>query len=67
MMDKEFYNEASANKLDWNPTWFGENHFDENLTKAIQKWQRKSNIKADGLCGPSTYRRIWTERQSNID
>jgi hypothetical protein len=65
-MDKDFYNESSALKLGWNPMWFAENHFDDNLVKAIQKWQRKHNIKADGLCGPSTYRRIWTERQVEI-
>jgi hypothetical protein len=65
-MDKDFYNESSASKLGWSPTWFGENHFDERLVDAIKKWQRKNNIKADGLCGPSTYRRIWTERQVEI-
>jgi len=66
MMDKDFYNEASASKLGWIPTWFGENHFDERLIKAIMKWQRKNGLKADGLCGPGTYRRIWTHRQVEI-
>ena len=65
-MDKDFYNEASANKLGWDPTWFGENHFDEKLVKAIQKWQRQHNTKDAGLCGPGTYRRIWTQRQDEI-
>ena len=66
IMDKDFYNESSAAKLGWDPTWFGENHFDDRLVKAIIKWQRKNKIKADGLCGPGTYRRVWTERQVNI-
>jgi hypothetical protein len=65
-MDKDFYNEASATKLGWTPTWFGENHFDARLVRAIMKWQRKHSIKADGLCGPGTYRRIWTQRQVEI-
>lgn len=65
-MDKDFYNEASAGKLGWTPAWFGEEYFDDDLVKAIQRWQRKNKIKADGLCGPSTYRRVWTERQVDI-
>ena len=35
MIDKNFYNEASASKLGWDPTWFGEKHFDDDLIKAI--------------------------------
>jgi len=65
-MDKNFYNEASAVKLGWDPTWFGEKYFDEDLVKAVQKWQRKYSIKSDGLVGPMTHRRVWTERQSRI-
>ena len=26
-MDKNFYNEASAKKLGWEPSWFGEKYF----------------------------------------
>tara|TARA_R110000824_G_scaffold69826_6_gene179722 strand:+ start:465 stop:1379 length:915 start_codon:yes stop_codon:yes gene_type:complete len=62
-MDKNFYNEASAKKLGWEPHWFGEKYFDDKLTRAIKKWQRIHNISADGCCGPLTYRRLWTERQ----
>ena len=65
-MDKVFYNKSSADSLGWTPEWFGVSHFDEDLVKAIRKWQKENNIKADGLCGPSTYRRIWTERESEI-
>ena len=28
-MDKHFYNEASAKKLGWEPSWFGEKYFDD--------------------------------------
>tara|TARA_Y100000592_G_scaffold100924_1_gene183756 strand:- start:2928 stop:3839 length:912 start_codon:yes stop_codon:yes gene_type:complete len=62
-MDKNFYNEASAKKLGWEPSWFGEKYFDDKLTRAIKKWQRIRGITADGLCGPMTFRRLWTERQ----
>ena len=27
-MDKNFYNEASAAKLGWDPSWFSEKYFD---------------------------------------
>ncbi len=66
-MDKNFYNEASAKKLGWEPSWFGEKHFDDKLVRAIKKWQRARQLAADGMCGPSTFRRLWTERQSEID
>ena len=66
-IDKNFYNESSAKNLGWDPTWFGEKHYDDQLTRAIKKWQRERGLTADGLCGPATFRRIWTERQSNID
>ena len=66
-IDRNFYNESSAANLGWDPTWFGEKYYDDQLTRAIKKWQRERGLKADGLCGPMTFRRIWTERQSNID
>ena len=66
-MDKNFYNEASANKLGWEPHWFGEKYYDDKLVRAIKKWQTQKKIKADGLCGPATFRRLWTERQAKID
>ena len=66
-MDKNFYNEASAAKLGWEPSWFGERFFDDKLTRAIKKWQRARGLVADGLCGPMTFRRLWTDRQQDID
>jgi len=65
-IDKNFYNEASAKNLGWDPTWFGERYFDEKLTRAIKKWQRLRHLPVDGLCGPTTFRRLWTERQAPI-
>lgn len=66
-MDKLFYNQASQAKLDWDPSWFGHRSNDEELIKHVKKWQKKNGLTADGLVGPMTYRRIWTERQSSID
>ena len=65
-MDKVFYNQASAAKLAWAPDWFGESEFDDDLTDAIAKWQKNNGLKPDGLCGPNTHRRIYTERESQI-
>lgn len=65
-MDKAFYNQASASKLGWNPSWFGEEHNDESLVKAVKLWQKDHGITADGLVGPMTYRRAWTERAAEI-
>tara|TARA_Y100000296_G_C5155210_1_gene248640 strand:+ start:80 stop:988 length:909 start_codon:yes stop_codon:yes gene_type:complete len=66
-MDKDFYNEASAKKLGWEPGWFGEKYFDDKLVRAIKKWQKDRELTADGLCGSMTFRRLWTERQAEID
>jgi len=66
-MDKNFYNGSSSKNLGWSPTWFGERYFDDKLVRAIKKWQKIRGLIADGLCGPSTFRRLWTERQTNID
>ena len=66
-MDKNFYNESSAAKLGWDPSWFGEKYFDDKLVRAIKKWQKENKLSADGLCGPTTFRRLWTERQADID
>jgi hypothetical protein len=65
-MDKVFYNKSSADSLGWDPSWFGADEHDDDLVKAIKKWQRTHGLTADGLCGPATYRRIWTEREHDI-
>lgn len=66
-MDKVFYNKSSADSLGWEPSWFGALHHDDDLVKAIRKWQKDHGLTADGMCGPTTYRRIWTEREADID
>ena len=66
-MDKVFYNEGSAAKLGWEPDWFGAKEFDEELVKKITQFQKSIGLKSDGLCGPTTFRRIWTERERDIE
>jgi len=65
-MDKDFYNKSSSDSLGWKPSWFGCEEFDFNLVKAVQKWQKAHGLTGDGLVGPMTYRRIWTEREVSI-
>ena len=65
-IDKVFYNKSSSDSLGWTPEWFNVKYHDEKLVSAIRKWQKVRGLTADGLCGPATYRRIWTERESEI-
>lgn len=65
-MDKIFYNESSSLKLGWKPDWFGVDNFDEDLIEAIKEFQKDFNLSPDGMCGPTTYRRLYTDRQSRI-
>jgi hypothetical protein len=65
-IDKIFYNEASSARLGWEPSWFGAKEFDDKLISSIIKWQKKNQLLGDGLVGPMTYRRIWTEREAEI-
>ena len=65
-MDKVFYNKSSQDSLGWSPSWFGCEYNDDLLIVAIKKWQKGKGLKADGLLGPVSYRRIWTEREAEI-
>jgi hypothetical protein len=66
-MDKDFYNASSSSKLGWTPQDFGCDDFDDQLVKAIKKFQKSVGIKADGLCGPGTYRRLIAKKESEAD
>ena len=67
MDSKIKYNLNLSRRYGWKPNWFGADDFDENLVKKIMEFQQSLGITADGLCGPSTYRRIFTDREANID
>ena len=64
MEDKIFYNEASAKSLGWEPSWLGARNFDEALIRKIRAFQREHGLKADGLLGPSTFRRLEAQREA---
>ena len=67
-VDKNFYNEASSSKLGWQPDWFIQDHtrFDNRLQNAIKTFQRKHRIKPDGMCGPTTYRRLVSSMENHL-
>tara|TARA_Y100001973_G_C5207136_1_gene342384 strand:+ start:2880 stop:3728 length:849 start_codon:yes stop_codon:yes gene_type:complete len=58
------YNERSAKKWGWDPSWFGAAGFGPELKDKIKAFQQEHDLDVDGLCGPSTYRRKFTERLS---
>ena len=64
MQDKIFYNEASAKSLGWEPSWLGAKEFDDSLIRKIRAFQRENGLKADGLLGPSSYRRLVAQREA---
>ena len=57
IVDKIFYNEASAEKMNWEPSWFGVEDNDEELIEAVKAFQLEHDLQADGLVGPATFRR----------
>ncbi len=65
--EKIFYNEGTAARFGWFPSWFGVKHFDSELIRQIRRWQKKHKLKADGLVGPKTFRRIYTEKEAEKD
>lgn len=65
--DKVFYNQGSAAKLGWDPSWFGTEEFDEVLIDKIKEFQREYELSSDGLCGPITYRRARTAREAAFE
>jgi hypothetical protein len=58
------YNQRSANELGWTPAWFGAKAFDTDLIKKIVAFQKAHKLTPDGLCGPTTYRHIFTAREA---
>jgi len=64
---KIFYNQGSASKLGWEPSWFNADAFDEDLIEKIQKFQEEYDLSADGLCGPLTYARVRTAREAAFE
>lgn len=61
------YNMDSSKKYGWTPEWFGADSFDINLIAKIIEFQEELGIEADGLVGPSTYRRVEAHLLSEED
>ncbi len=61
------YNEDTSKKYGWEPSWFGANNFGPELDQKVIKFQKELGITADGLVGPSTFRRVFSHREANID
>jgi hypothetical protein len=62
--DKDFYNEASAQKLGWVPQWFGAKEFGDELITKVKEFQNEHGLSSDGLVGPITFRRVYTELEA---
>jgi len=67
VIDKRFYNEASAAKLGWELSWFCAEDFDETLEENVKDFQRQHDLVPDGLVGPKTFRRIFTEMEAKLE
>ena len=66
-MGANTYNKRQAEHYGWTPAWFGAQGFGDELTDAVEEFQRENGLNVDGYAGPSTYRRLWTQRQSEGD
>jgi hypothetical protein len=62
---KNRYNKKSAKKYGWEPSWFKADGFDNKLTENIKEFQERHGLKQDGLCGPTTFRRITLQREGS--
>jgi hypothetical protein len=60
------YNRGKAEQYGWDPSWFGCASFDQILIDEIKKYQSSMGLKADGMCGEGTFRRIYNERTSDL-
>ena len=59
------YNKRSSKKLGWTPKWFSVDAFGEGLQLAIKDFQDDyPDLRVDGMCGPSTFRRLKLERDA---
>ena len=67
MKKKIEYNIDSSRKYGWKPDWFGAKDFDADLVTKVMDFQSSFGLTPDGMVGPMTYRRAFTDRQANID
>ena len=56
------YNKKSARKYGWDLSWFNASNHEEALVN-IREFQKRNDLKPDGMVGPMTFRRVFTERE----
>lgn len=58
------YNKKSSKKLGWHPSWLDAHltKFDSELIDVVKWFQVKHDLKADGMVGPTTFRRLLSTR-----
>ena len=61
------YNIGTSEKLGWKPEWFGCSDFNEELIDAIKDFQKEMGISQDGMCGPGTFRRKFSQRAGELE
>ena len=66
---KRHYNKKSAKKHGWQPSWFASflSDFNEELQNAIIKFQVEYDLVPDGLVGPMTFRRLFTNHETKLE
>jgi len=60
------YNLAESRRNGWNASILGEDKIDEQFCEVVKAFQKAHGLTADGMLGPTTFRRILTEKESKI-
>ena len=58
------YNLAESKRAGWDASILGLAQIDESFCEAVKAFQKEAGLTADGMLGPSTHRRILTEKES---
>jgi len=64
---KILYNKKSSKRLGWRPLWFKARSFDSALIEKIERFQEEHDLKVDGMCGDTTYRRVLAQQEACQD
>ena len=60
------YNLAESRRNGWNASILGEDKIDEHFCEVVKQFQTKHGLTADGMLGPTTFRRIVAEKEANF-
>jgi hypothetical protein len=61
------YNKRSATKFGWDPSWLGAEKYDSLLERKVKEFQKAHALKADGMVGTNTFRRLQLHHESQLD